>query len=99
MEGIKKFTDVLNKSNSELTFREKCRKLVGVIVIGLLGVILIVFINKSKERKAIEQEKRNKLKYFKPSIEEGLFSNRITWVMRDEPLSDELLDELVNTIK
>jgi hypothetical protein len=99
MEGIKKFTDVLNKSNSELTFREKCRKLIGVIVIGLLGVILIVFINKSKERKAIEQEKRNKLKYFKPSIEEGLFSNRITWVMRDEPLSDEFLDEFLKEIK
>lgn len=31
--------------------------------------------------------------------DKGLFSNRITWVMRDEPLSDELLDELVKAIK
>ena len=62
-------------------------------------MILIVEVNKSRERKAIQQEKRNKLKYFKPIIEEVLFSNRITWVMRDEPLSDELLDELVKVIK
>lgn len=99
MEGIKKFMYVLNKPNSELTFREKFRKLVGVIVIGLLGGLLVIFINKSRERRAIAQEKRNKFKYFKPIIEEGIFSNKTTWVMRDKPLSDEFLDEFLKEIK
>ena len=99
MEAIKKYMYVLNKPNSELTFREKFRKLVGVIVIGHLEGLLVIFINKSRERRTIAQEKRNKFKYFKPIIEEGLFSNKTTWVMRDIPLSDEFLDEFLKEIK
>ena len=99
MGAIKKFIDVLNKPNSELTFREKCRKLIGVIGIGIGGILIIHISKKISYANNREQERRNKFKYFKPMIEEGLFSNKITWIMRDKPLQEEELDELLKEIK
>ena len=98
MRAIKDFLDILEKPNKQLTFFEKFKKFIGFIIVGLFGMLLLLVVSKSRERKSIEQEKRNKLKYFKPSIKEGIFSNTITWIMRDEPLSEESLDELMKEI-
>lgn len=94
-----KFLDVLNKPNSELTFREKCRKFIGVVVIGLFGVFFIHLVRKIGDEKQRQKEARNKLKYFKPIIEEGLFFNKTTWAMRDKPLSEEQLDDFIKNTK
>lgn len=99
MKTLIKFLEVMDKPNSELTFREKCRKFIGVVVVGFLGMILISVFRKIGYEKQRQQEARNKLKYFKPIIEEGLFSNKTTWVMRDNPLSDEQLDDFIKNTK
>ena len=99
MKALIKLLEVLNKPNSELTFREKCRKFIGFIVVGLFGIILNSIFRKIGHEKQRQQEARNKLKYFKPIIEEGLFSNKTTWVMRDNPLSEEQLDDFIKNTK
>jgi len=99
MDAIKRFLDVADTPNSELSLRQKCRKLFGYIVVGLLGYLLVVLISKQNNSRNQKQKERNKLKYFKPIIEEGMFSNKTTWVMRDTPLREEELDEFFKTFK
>ena len=45
-----------------------------------------------EENKALKQ----KLRYFNPIIKQGFWSNSVTWVGREKPLSDEELDNLCN---
>lgn len=99
MEAIKKFITLLDKPNSELTFREKCRKLIGLIGIGVGGTLIIYISRKISYKNNMEKERRNKFKYFKPMIEEGIFSNKTIWIMRDKPLQEDELDELLKAIK
>lgn len=99
MESIKRFVEVLEKPNSELNFREKIRKFIGVVFVGLFGFFIVGFLRRINNQREITQERRNKLKYFKPIIEEGLFLNKTTWVMRDTPLTEDTLDELFKTMK
>jgi hypothetical protein len=35
------------------------------------------------------------MKYFEPTLRETALGTRVTWKMRDKPLSDEELDELI----
>jgi large-conductance mechanosensitive channel len=96
--AVKDFLVILEKPYNELNGVQKVKRVIGIILIGIFTFVIIMVINKSREKARTENEKRKKLKYFKPTIEEGVFSKRITWVMRDTPLSDELLDELVKEI-
>jgi hypothetical protein len=98
MKSIKGYVEVLNMPNSELNFREKLRKFIGCIIIGIFGIFLLIVWKGIDNKRAIKKERRNKLKYFKPSIEEGLLSNRTTWVMRDTPLTEGQLDDLFKSI-
>lgn len=99
MEAVKRFLHVVDTPNSELTLRQKCTKVFGYIAVGILGYFLVVLIRKQNNSKNEKQKARNKLKYFKPIIEEGMFSNKTTWVMRDTPLKEEELDEFFKTFK
>ena len=73
------------------TFKEKLRVIRYQALMGVLGGIFILvgkYVSRTiSERKAM----KNKLKYFKPTIQEGVFSNTISWQERDIPLSDEEL--------
>lgn len=73
------------------TFKEKLRVIRFHALIGALcGVFILAaryVINRTSERQAM----KNKLKYFKPTIQEGVFSNTISWQERDIPLTDEEL--------
>lgn len=40
-----------------------------------------------------EEKERRKIKFFKPTITEGFFSNKVKWEMRDAPLTDEQVNE------
>jgi large-conductance mechanosensitive channel len=93
------FFQLMETPNSELKFGQKCRKLFNHIGIAFFGFLIIHFLNKASNEKAIEREKRNKLKYFTPIIEEGTFSNKTTWVMRENPLTEEQLDEVLKVVK
>lgn len=48
--------------------------------------------NRKRENKALKQ----KLRYFNPIIKQGFWSNSVTWVGRDKPLTDDELDNLCN---
>lgn len=93
------FFQLMETPNSELKFTQKCRKLLNHIGIAFFGFIIIKTLSKLSNEKAIEREKRNKLKYFTPIIEEGTFSNKTTWVMRENPLTEEQLDEVLKFVK
>ena len=82
-----------------LTFTKKVKKFMVFVFVGVFAFFIIGYFNRLRSERAIIREKRNKLKYFKKNIEEGMFFNRTTWVMRDTPLTDDELDELMKTIK
>jgi hypothetical protein len=102
-EKIKCVLDILDKPYNELTFTKKVNKfMVSVMVfvfVGLFAFFIIGYFSKLRNERAIIQEKRNKLKYFKKNIEEGFFHNKNTWIMRDTPLTDDEVDELMKLIK
>jgi len=60
-------------------------------LIGVLSGVILLFIDKLKNRSLQKSELKNKLKHFKPTIHEGVFSNTISWEERDTPLTDEEL--------
>jgi hypothetical protein len=89
MVDVKNLMDILETPYSELCLKDKLKKVMGIIVIGLFAFFLMKMV---KDKKKINQHK-NKIKYFNPSIEEGIFSNKITWTMRDKPLTDEQVND------
>jgi hypothetical protein len=93
------FFQLMETPNSELKFTQKCRKLINHLGIAFFGLIIRSILVKASNEIAIERGKRNKLKYFNPTIEEGVFSNKTTWVMRETPLTEEQLDEVLKVVK
>lgn len=93
------FFQLMETPNSELKFGQKCRKLLNHLGIAFFCFIIKKTLSKLSNEKAIEREKRNKLKYFTPIIEEGFFSNKTTWIMRETPLTEEQLDEVLKFVK
>lgn len=72
------------------TFKEKLIVIQFYALVGLLGVFVIGLIRTHKK----SQVEKNKLKYFKPTIYEGIFTNKISWELRDKPLTDQELSDL-----
>lgn len=73
------------------TFKEKLRVIRYQAFMGVLGGIFILADKYASRRISERKAIKNKLKHFKPTIQEGFFSNTISWQERDIPLSDEEL--------
>lgn len=41
----------------------------------------------------IRKETRNKVRHFKPTIHDGFWGKRVSWEMRDRPLTDQELKD------
>lgn len=52
----------------------------------------ILMIGVMRERRKENKHLKEKLRYFNPIIKEGFWSNSITWVGREKPLSDDELN-------
>lgn len=92
-------------SSSLLNFEEPEKKM-GFFKKALTSLLYFpvklftfILLEKINERRRREQEIKEKIKYFNPVIKEGLFSNSITWVGRDKPLTDQELEVLYNSKK
>jgi hypothetical protein len=95
MKGIIYYIKLLDKRYSELSFADKTRKFLSAPFLFFLRVTFMIAFLKVIDIKSKIKEKRNKLKYFKPTIEEGLLYDTTSWTMRDKPLTDEEVDKLM----
>lgn len=64
----------------------------------ITGLVAIVFFMAS--RRYMEQHRKRhkafrKMKYFKPTIHDGFFGESVSWELRDKPLSDQQLNEII----
>ena len=73
------------------TFKEKLRVIRFYALIGVLGGFLILVAGYVRNRVSERQAMKNKLKHFKPTINEGVFLTTMSWQERDVPLTDEEL--------
>lgn len=73
------------------TFKEKLRVIRFYALIGVLGGFLILVAGYVSNRVSERQAMKNKLKHFKPTINEGVFLTTMSWQERDIPLTDEEL--------
>jgi len=48
----------------------------------------------SKKRKRENKALKERLRYFNPIIKQGFWSNSVSWVGREKPLSDEELENI-----
>lgn len=76
---------------SQRTFKQKLRVIRLYVILGLFAGVLLVVVDKLKERPSRREELRNKLRHYKPTIHEGTWSKSISWEERDTPLTDEEL--------
>lgn len=80
------------KSNWFKQARSKVFCFLLMVFIGPLFLQLIVNAKRNPRRNRMKQ----RLKYFNPVIEKDFFGNeKVKWVGRDRPLSDEQLKELL----
>lgn len=82
----------------ERTFNQKIRVIRFNILLRILRVFAIIISGELNKRKSKKQELNNKLKYFKPTIHEGIFSKKIIWEQRNIPLTDTELKNLNKTV-
>jgi hypothetical protein len=97
MDGIKKhwfFEDIKISQIpfKKRSFKQKIRVIRITILMRILKFCANLIIGELKNR----QELKNKLKYFKPTIHEGFFSNKISWEQRNKPLTDTELKNIIN---
>ncbi len=76
---------------SQRTFKQKLRVIRLYVILGLFAGVLLIVVDKLKERPSRREELRNKLRHYKPTIHEGTWSKSISWEERDTPLTDEEL--------
>lgn len=74
---------------SERTLKQKLRVIRFYVLMGLFAGVLLVVVDKLKEKPSRREELRKKLRYYKPTMHEGTWSNSISWEERDTPLTDE----------
>ena len=56
-----------------------------------VGMLMLVKRFENNERNQVKK----KLKYFNPTIHEGIFGKTVTWTGREKPLTDEELKNLL----
>lgn len=83
--------ELSEKSFKTRTFKEKLRVIRFYALIRVLGGFLILVVRYISNRVSERQAMKNKLKHFKPTINEGVFFTTISWQERDIPLTDEEL--------
>lgn len=73
------------------------QKIERFIFLGAVGIVMVVFVNKmiGKAKSSHNATMRRKLKYFNPTINEGIFFNTVTWTGREKPLTDEDVEKLM----
>ncbi len=100
MEEEKYILDA-EKNISESYFDKipKWKKYMLFFILGLGGIITIAIYNRFKEKKYKEKKLREKVRYFKPTVNESMFSRSISWEMRDTPLTDKQLDDFMKSQK
>jgi dTDP-glucose pyrophosphorylase len=74
----------------KLKFHEK----LAIVALGVYAPTLIKKINKGVNKAKKERELTRR---YKVEIEQGFFTNKIKYVEREKPLTDEELDQLLNT--
>ncbi len=79
-----------------LSFKEKARKLFVIIAVGVFVFTIMCFKKGLNEESGKKKLVQNKLKYFKPTIIESFWGRKIQWELRDNPLSDEEVNLIIN---
>ena len=62
------------------------------LLLGLTLLTAAFFVERELNKLETDEAKRKRLKLYRPSIKNGV----TTWTMRDEPLTDEQVDALIN---
>lgn len=72
--------------------KDRIIKFILNLVVFSFGIAFKVILDKSKVHNENKKLLRDKLKYFIPFINKGIFRSRVSWQMREKPLTDEELD-------
>jgi hypothetical protein len=68
-----------------------CLDMLGRLAIFIAAEMMKQWLqDRTRQRRSIER----KVKYFKPTIHESFWGKRVTWEMRDEPLTKEQIEKL-----
>ena len=78
----------------EVSFWGKLKWYQKLIFIMMFPTLFVLFKNFTTRSSAREKIKR-KMKYFNPTITEGFWGNKITWVGREKPLTDEQVEQML----
>jgi hypothetical protein len=73
------------------TFKEILRVIRFYVIMGFIGGFIILIVSSIRKNTYRHHRIKNRIKHFKPTIHEGVFSNTISWEERDTPLTDEEL--------
>lgn len=66
------------------------RAIANLLLLIGLAIGSVIIMGHFHRRRSVER----KVRYFRPTIEEGIFGKKIHWTLRDEPLTQEQLNKL-----
>jgi hypothetical protein len=104
MEEVNKKWWVKDMDASEIsftnrTFKQKLRVIRFYIIIGIVGGWLTLLLGKISERKNLRNEIKEKFRCFKPTLHDNSWNKRISWEIRDKPLTDEEMSQFWDETK
>jgi hypothetical protein len=70
------------------------KKICQAIGRAFIFIVLKIIDQRVQERLDAIDKVKTKVKYFNPTITEGFFGKKVTWTMRDKPLTDDEMNNL-----
>ncbi len=70
-------------------------KIIQYFLLALFALVAVVFIKKFCSNRENFSAIRKRLRYFNPTVTETFWGKRVTWTGRQNPLTDEELDNFL----
>jgi hypothetical protein len=84
----------------ELSFGAKLNQISFFFFTAISFQIIMKVMNNHQDRLTEEKREKHRIKFFKPTIEQTVLGGtKISWTMRDVPLSDEQVNDFFNSRK
>lgn len=77
----------------------KWKKIMLFIALGLGGILTMVILRRINDKRTEETRLKEKIRHFKPTVNESMFNKSISWEMREKPLTNEELDAFFKSYK
>lgn len=64
----------------------------------MMAIFVIVFFIVSRRYMEVQsrrQRVKKKFKYFRPTVHDGFFGKQVSWELRDSPLTDQEIDNII----